>query len=551
MRFPQTALGSVSVTLALVTLSPAPAPAQHANAPQGSPPLYEGLGAVHRPVTTRSPEAQKYFDQGLVLTYGFNHEEAIRAFREAARLDSTMCMAYWGEALALGPNINLPMDASIEPAAYAAVQRARRQASGATPLERDCVEALATRYAPEGSANRAARDSAYAGAMRRLHEKYPDDADIAVLFVESLMDLRPWDYWTAEKTPQPGTEPIVPTLERVLAAHPDHVGAIHLYIHAVEASSDPLRAVKVADRMPDLVPAAGHLVHMPSHLYRAAGRFSDAAKLNQRAADVDRRFVAAQKPAGMYPHMYFNHNLHFVAMASAMTGQSAQALTAADEVVKNASPEVVSRMPPIEMFAPVRLQVLARFGRWEQILWEPEPPMGQRYHKAMWHYARGLAQVAGAQYAKATAELDSVRAIRRAMPEEYFVSFNSGPQVLAVAENLLAGEMASRRKRHREAIPALREAVRFEDGLRYDEPPTWYFPARHALGKALLAAGKPEEAERVYRDDLQHNPGNGWALLGLAQSLEARKKKSEAAEVRRQFDSAWAAADVRINGSMF
>jgi tetratricopeptide (TPR) repeat protein len=528
-----------------------PVAAQHDGAPARPPPLYEGLGSLHRTVTTSSPQAQQYFDQGLALTYAFNHEEAIRAFREAARLDSTMAMAYWGEAFAMGPNINLPMDPATEPVAFAVVQRAQALAAGATPVERDWIAALAERYAPEGSANRTARDSAYASAMRTLHERYPDDPDIAVLYVESVMDLRPWDYWTSAGTPQPGTEPIVSALERVLAAHPDHVGAIHFYIHAVEASPDPLRGQKVADRMPDLIPAAGHLVHMPSHLYRAAGRFADAAALNERATGVDRRYIAEQRPAGMYPFMYFNHNLHFVAMASAMTGESARSLAAADELVKNVTPEIVARMPPIEMFAPVRLQILARFGKWEELLWEPEPPMAQRYHKAMWHYARGLAHTAGGDYAKAKVELDSVRAIRKAMPAEYLVSFNSGPQVLAVAENVLAGEWASRQKRHREAISALRAAVRYEEELRYDEPPTWYFPARHALGAALLAAGKPADAEKVYEEDLKVNPGNGWSLLGLAQSLEARKRNSEAADVRRRFDAAWVAADVRLSRSVF
>lgn len=551
-------LACLATFFGLVVLSStAPALAQHdhsgsaAPAAESPPPLYDNLGDLHHAVTTSNPEAQKYFDQGLRLVFAFNHNEAIRAFKEAARLDSTCAMAYWGVALAMGPNINVPMDPATEPTAYDFTRRALIHARQASEPDRRYIEALAKRYAPQGSADRSARDLAYANAMRALAKRFPNDPDASVLFAEAMMDLRPWNLYSLSYKPAPGTLEIVATLERVLRKHPNHPGAIHYYIHAVEASGRPERAIPYAGRLPKLTPGAGHLVHMPTHLYRLVGRWRDCEELNERAAKVDDHYVEEQKVTGVYPLMYRNHNVHFVAFSAAMQGESAEAIRAARDIYDHVPSEVVQQMPMAELFTPWPLLVLVRFGRWDDIFKEPEPPAHYRYTRAIWHYARGMAFAATGELDKSAVERDSVAEAGKTFPPDIPIGLNSGPALLHLAATALSGEIAARGHQIPEAIGKLREAVQLEDSLHYDEPPTWYYPVRHSLGAVLLEAKRPAEAEAVYRADLRRNPNNGWALFGLWQALEARGAKREAEATKERFKKAWAHADVELRASRF
>jgi tetratricopeptide (TPR) repeat protein len=515
---------------------------------QTPPPLYPGLGKTHHKVTTSKAEAQKYFDQGLALTYGFNHDEAYRAFERASQLDPNCAMAYWGMALVLGPNINWPMDPSLEPKAYGHAQKALQLASAVTPAERDYIQALGKRYAAEGSQDRSPRDSAYTNAMRELAHKYPADADAQCLFAESMMDLRPWEYWTHDRKPNPGTDELLQTIEAGLAKNPEHVGLIHLYIHAVEAGPNPEKAIPYANKLPTLVPGAGHLVHMPTHLSRVAGRWDEAEDLNTRAAGVDLAYIQSQKPTGMYPLIYYSHNLHFVAYASSMEGASAKALDAANKLFANVPPEVVKQVSMAEMYTPWQILVLARFGRWDEVLAFKAPPPYYRYTNAMLHYARGLAYAAKKQPDAANAELDSVRAAYASLPDNYQVGLNMAKPVLRVAIAHLSGEIFLRNDKALFAIAMLRSAVAAEDSLHYDEPPAWYAPIRQYLGAAYLTINKTAEAEAVYREDLARNPNNGWSLYGLAQALHTQGKVAEASKVDA---AAWKRADVQLTTSRF
>lgn len=548
--------------LSLFFLLTCAGPAQKAAPPSVPPPepaviLFDNLGTHSHPITTRAAMAQQYFDQGLRLVYAFNHEEAVRAFAEAARLDSTCAMAYWGWALVLGPNINMPMEKPAEQQACKLVQQAMALRGQAAEAERAYIEALATRYAPEEGANRAALDSAYAAAMGQVAGRYPDDLDASTIYAEARMDLRPWDYWTQEGSPQPGTLEILQILEGVLARNPDHPGALHYYIHIVEASSEPQRAVPAAERLGGLMPGAGHLVHMPSHIYIRVGRYAEAWESNAKAAAADEAYMAKYQPVegypmqGMYPLMYYTHNLHFQWASACMEGWSAEAMRAARAAVANVPMEVVRQVPFVEFVVPTPLYALARFGRWEELLQEPAPPADLRFSIGVWHYARGLALAATGRMDEATAALDSVGAIAAATPPEQAVALNSAAVLLRVAEAVLGGELAARKGQFDEAVRLLTEGVRLEDGLRYDEPPDWYFPVRQSLGAVLLTAGRAAEAETIYREDLQRNPENGWSLYGLRQSLQAQGRKEEAAAVAARFDRAWAKADVQLTASRF
>jgi tetratricopeptide (TPR) repeat protein len=506
---------------------------------------------VHHKVTTSKPEAQKYFDQGLALTYGFNFDEAYRAYERASLLDPNCAMAYWGMALVLGPNINWPMDPTTEPKAYGHIQKALQLASGATPAEREYIQALATRYAATGSQDRSPRDSAYTNAMRELAHKNPADADAQCLFAESMMDLHPWEYWTHDRKPNPGTEELVQTLETAIAKNPDHVGLIHFYIHAMEAGPNPEKAIPYANKLPTLIPGAGHLVHMPTHLSRVAGRWDQAEDLNTQAASVDKAYLDSQKPTGMYSIMYYCHNLHFVAYASSMEGASAKATDYANRLFANVPPELVQQVSIVEMYTPWQIYVLARFGRWDDILAFKAPPPFYRYTNAMLHYARGLAYAAKKQPAAANAERDSVLAAYNALPDNYQVGLNLAKPVLRVAIAHLNAEIAARSDRALFGINLLRQAVAAEDSLHYDEPPAWYAPMRQFLGAAYLNLQKPADAEKVYREDLERNPNNGWSLYGLAQALHTQGKVDEANKVDAQFKAAWKRADVQLTMSRF
>lgn len=536
------------------TLLAVPAAAQHDHggpAATDSPPLFEGLSPLTHPVTTAAPQAQKYFDQGLRLSYAFNHDEAGRAFREAARLDPDCAMAYWGQALVLGPNINLPMSAEAEAAAYAAVLKAQERAAKASEPERAYIAALARRYDAVPGANRAARDSAYADAMRDLMKRYPNDIDAAVLCAEALMDLRPWDLWTLDGKPQPGTDEIVAILEKALRTNPEHIGAIHLYVHTVEASPNPGRASEHADRLAKLAPAAGHLVHMPTHIHLRTGRYEDAQQYNARAIAADRAYIGQGKVANTYTMMYYPHNIHMRWSALCMQGRRRDALDAARDLARALPDSLVQAMPMVEFFRVAHSLTQVRFGLWEEILREPAPPAGMPVIRAGWHYARGMALAAKGKTTEAAAERDSVSALAASLSGEIYFGLNQAAPVFRFAAMLLSGEIMARSGRADEAIVLLTRASGMQDSLRYDEPPPWNTTARQSLGAVYLTAGRAKEAEGVYREDLARHPENGWSLYGLTQALRAQKMKNGAAAAEKRFRAAWTHADVTLAASRY
>lgn len=517
-------------------------------------PLYDNLGDHHYEISTSVPEAQAYFDQGLRLYYAFNHDEAVRSFREAQRLDPSCAMCWWGEALARGPNINMPMDEAAGVAAYAALQKALALQDGANKRERALIAALRVRYEEDPPEDRAHLDAAYAEAMAGVVRRFPDDVEAAVLYGESLMDLRPWDYWTDEGEPYPGTEDALAQFERVTKANPNHPGACHFFIHAVEAV-DPDRAVPCAERLAGLMPGAGHLVHMPGHIYIRVGRYADAIQANKHAVHADETWIQDQRPgAGVYTAGYYPHNYDFMAFAASMAGRRALAVESADKVASLIPAEMLRApgMAFLQHWLTRPYQIRVRFGIWEEILGMPAPPEGLAHTKAMWHYARGRAFAARAEVDAAGAELTALRAeARDPSLEELRMEFNEARALLAIAEHVLAGRLAAARGDHDEAIALLREAARLEDGLTYGEPPEWTVPVRQELGAVLLAAGRPTEAERTYREDLDHFRKNGWSLLGLAQSLRAQDETTEAKAVEARFRRAWDDADVELTASSF
>lgn len=523
----------------------------HAEPSEPTPPLFDNLGTWHHPITTQSERAQAYFDQGLRLVYAFNHEEAINSFEEAARLDPFAAMAYWGIALALGPNINAAMDKQQERKAYDAIQKALAGSAQATPREQAYVQALAKRYSIKKGAKRATLDQAYANAMRQVAMQFPDDLDAATLFAEALMDLRPWDLWTADGRPQPGTDEIVVTLERVLQRNPDHPGACHYFIHTVEASPDPVRALDCAKRLPGLMPGAGHLVHMPAHIYMRVGQYREAAERNEEAAHVDHEYLSRRHLNGGYPAGYSAHNVHFLWAALTMEGRSADSIQAARQVVTMVSREDIRREPVVEQYLPTPFLALARFGRWDDLLREAPPPSDLRFASGMWHYTRGLALTATNRFSGAEAELKQIKLAEKGLPRGDRADIKVARSLLKIAERVLSGELAAKRERLDEAVQALKEAVTSEDRLPYSEPPFWDHPVRQRLGAALLARGRAQEAEAVYREDLARNPENGWSLYGLFQSLRAQQKTDEASAVEARFQQAWSRADVGLTSSKF
>lgn len=529
---------------------------QHTSSPAGRhpadarPALYTDLGSYSYKITTASPQAQAYFDQGLRLTYGFNHLEAQRAFREAARIDPTCAMCYWGIALTYGSNYNSPTDPDREKGAMAAAQKAFTLASRATPVERALIDALARRH--QAGRDRALLDKAYAEAMRVVARDFPQDLEAATFFADSMMNLRPWNLWTPDGQPQPGTAEIVATLERVLAANPNHPGALHYYIHAVEASQDPGKAAAAADRLRGLLPGAGHLVHMPSHIYYRVGRYADASAVNVDAAAADRAYFARSEASPIYRMMYYPHNLDFIWLAASMEGRGAETVRAARDFAAAVPLEMVMEMSDMETAPAAPIVALVRFGRWDEVLALPAPSEKLVYVRGVWHYARGLAQGAKGQYDAAQTELAALTRLRDGVAANRTVAgFFKTSEMLTLAVEVLAGELAARRGEADPAIRHLAEAVRIQDGHWFTEPPPWYFPVRQALGAVLLQAGRPAEAEAAYREDLRRNPENGWSLFGLAQALRAQGKGDEAAAVDARFQRAWARADVTLNASRF
>ena len=546
-----------SVLLALVpfilTLALVSCRSSDSNQEKNTAPLFKDLGNHHHTVTTNSEQAQRYFDQGLTLLYGFNHAEAVRSFREAARLDSTCAMAYWGVAYALGPNINMPMSDAAVPEAYAAAQKALQLAPHARETEQAYIQALAKRYSPEPLADRKPLDQAYADDMREVSQRYPGDLDAAALYAEALLDLSPWDYWTKDGQPKYRITEIISVLESVLARDPNHIGANHFYIHAVEASQNPQKAEAAADRLLNLVPGAGHLVHMPAHIYLRVGRYNDASRANELAAQADESYITQCRVQGFYAAAYYPHNIHFLWAAASMEGRSAVAINAARRLVANAPLELLRQYPFLEEILPTPYFALARFGKWDDLLREPQPPGGFLYTKGMWHYARGVAFAASGKIDSAQVEQAQFQEIAQndSLKAASFWSGASAGSLLNIASHMLAAELAEARGQKEEEITQLKKAVEIQDQLPYMEPPPWYFPIRQALGAALLDAGRAEEAAAVYKRDLKENPRNGWSLFGLEQSLRAQGKTAEADEVQKRFQEAWGLADVTLRASIF
>ncbi|HYC33521.1 MAG TPA: hypothetical protein VEB59_14630 [Gemmatimonadales bacterium] len=522
-------------------MSGMPTVTDHAGAP-----LYENLGALHYQVTATAP-AQAYFDQGLRLAWGFNHEEAIASFTEAARQDSTCAMCWWGIAYALGPNINAPMDTAAVRPAWEAIRRAQASAGRATPVERDMIAAMAKRYAPEPAADRAKLDSAYAQAMGAVAKKHPRDAEAQTVYADAIMNLSPWNYYENRgRTLRPQTAELVSTLERTIKRYPNHPGACHLYIHAVEASTTPGRAVPCADRLARLMPGAGHLVHMPSHIYMRTGRYDLVAAHNHDAVGEDETYIQDRKPAGFYKYTYYPHNYHMMYAGLIFLGRGSDAIAAARKIVTVVPAEVTKQVPPLEYFFPTPYWAMARFERWDDLLAEPAPAEHQRYTKGMWHYARGLALAAKGRAGEAKAEHDSVAAVMEATPKEQPAGINSGKVLLQLAERHLTGRLAAASGDTAGAVAAYREAMKIEDGLTYDEPPAWYHPIRLELGALALKQGDAAGAEKYYREDLEHWPNNGWSLHGLAASLRAQNRSAEADKIEAQFQQAWKSADMKL-----
>jgi len=513
-------------------------------------PRLQNLGDHTHPITTSAPRAQLFFNQGLTLTYGFNHREAGRSYKEAARLDPDCAMCYWGQALVLGPNINAPMGPEAEREAYELVQKALALKAKVSEQEQAYIEALAVRYSAEEKPDRAALDRAYAAAMRKLYERDPDDLDAATLYAESLMDLRPWNYWTRDRAPYPETVEILRLLESVLERNPNHPGANHYYIHAVELPY-PKKAEAAADRLGTLAPGAGHLVHMPSHIYRRVGRYQDATEANVKAVAADEDYITQCRAQGIYPLAYYPHNIHFLWDAATMEGRKEVAVDAARKVGSRITSEMLREVPMLRMFKVVPLYAYVRFGLWDEILQEPQPPAEERYWTGIWHYARGIAFTATGRVEEAAQELESLRQIttEKALEQEEFWSPNPPSALIQVALYALAGELAARRGEHEKAIAHLHRAVLLQDALEYIEPPDWHYPVRQSLGAVLVEAGRPLEAEAVYWQDLSWNPENGWSLFGLMQALRAQGKDEQAAAIEKRFQKAWARADVTLTSS--
>jgi tetratricopeptide (TPR) repeat protein len=539
----------VAVIVSVLALGGCVAAAAGPAVEERAEPLFDGLGSFSRQVTTSSPEAQRYFDQGLAFMYAFNHDEAIRSFRQAAELDPKCAMAEWGVAIAYGPHINNPaVSEDHAKAAFEAVKQAETLATGASPVEQALIAALVSRYALPQPEDRKPLDQAYAGAMRVVWTAYPRDPDVGALFAESLMDLRPWDLWSEDGRALPGAEEVLATLDAVLRLDPKHPLANHLYIHAVEASKEPGRADKAADTLRDLQPGLGHLVHMPSHVDVRRGRWFEAIEANRKAIAADARYRAQSPEQGFY-RLYMAHNYHMLTYGAMMTGQSALAIETIREMTRGIPAEFLKQNPWADGFMIMPLEVLMRFGKWDEILAEPGYPDYIPISRALQHYARAVAFAAKDQVADAEREQALFLEARGSVPKDAIFGNNTASDILDVAEYLMRGEILYRAGKLEEGLATLREAVAREDRLRYDEPPGWIQPVRHAYGAALMQSGRFAEAEAVFRADLERLPGNGWALYGLMRSLELQKKEDEAARVGARFDAVWSRADLKLSSA--
>jgi tetratricopeptide (TPR) repeat protein len=525
-------------------------PAQSLQPAQPGKPLaprLQNLGIHTFKVTTNSPRAQLFINQGVNLAYGFNHGEAARAFAEAARLDPKCAMAYWGHALVLGPNINAAMDPKDEPKARELVERAIALKGRATRRERAYIDALATRYTGR-SEDRTKADRAFAEAMRKLAQAYPQDLDAKTIYAEALMDLRPWNYWTRDGQPYEETIEIQRALEHVIAKHPNHPGALHYWIHVWEPTDTPERAETEADRLLTLMPGAGHVVHMPAHIYARVGRHADVVRSNQLAAKADEDYITQCRAQGMYPLVYYPHNVHFIWMGATASGQRALALESAKKVAAAIPDEALKNVPVLQGFLAVPYWAMVRFEQWDDILNDKGPRFDTPFTRGAWRFARAMALTSRNELSAAEEELNELKKLvdDPSLKGQTTFSSNTGNTIMRIAPEVVAGEIAAKRKDWDRATLHLERAIRFEDALIYQEPPDWPAPVRQNLGAVLLQAGRADEAEAVYWEDLRKNPGNGWSLRGLMQALEAQGKKEEAERVRKRFAEAWKHADAEI-----
>jgi tetratricopeptide (TPR) repeat protein len=560
---PQLLTGSVCLSLALLP-SGAGAQAQAPNhqhyekskdADKPSPtgalaPRLQNLGTHTFKVTTRSEQAQRFINQGVNLAYGFNHAEAARAFAEAARLDPDCAMAYWGHALVLGPNINAPMEAEDEPKAYELVEKALALKSKATAREQAYIDALAPRYTGKAE-DRKTADNAFADAMRRLTQAYPDDLDAKTMFAEALMDLRPWNYWTRDGVAYEETKEVISSLEAVLAKNPNHPGALHYWVHLWEPTDTPERAEAEADRLVTAMPGAGHMVHMPAHIYQRVGRHTDVVKVNRMAVAADENYLSQCKAQGIYPLAYYPHNIHFIWMGATASGQSAVALEAANKVANAIPRQALVDVPIVQGFLVVPYWAQVRFGKWNEILADGGPAHDTPFTRGVWRYARAMAYTSRNELENAEKELVALKeaVADPSLKETVTFSSNTGEAILRIAPEVVAGEIGAKRKDWDRALLHLERAVRYEDSLIYQEPADWHAPVRLSLAAVLLEAGRPVEAEAVYWEELKRNPETGWTLFGLAQALRAQGKDEEAAAVDDRFKKAWTEADVTLTSS--
>ena len=519
-------------------------------------PLFEGMGSYHMPITTADPDAQRYFDQGMVLAFGFNHAESIRSFRAAQTLDPSCAMCFWGEALATGPNINVTSNgkAIMAPAerasARAAIDQALALMDGVTAKEQDWIRALDQRYDGQADTPRDPLDRAWANALADMASRYPDDTTVASVYAEALMNTMPWDYWGPDGEAKPDTQAVIASLEAVMDADPDHPLALHLYIHALEASSNAAKAEPAADRLANLVPGSGHLVHMPSHIYFRVGRYQESALANIRAAEVDEAYIAQCNAQGFYPALYYPHNIHFLWASATMQGQSALSLDSARRVVANVRVEQVEQFPTIQFFRTVPMLSLVRFARWEEILEEPEPYEPFAFARAIWHYGRGVAHAALGDAEAARIELGAIEGLEPEVDESFMGNVYPARDLLEIAKSLLRGEMAYRSGDAANAVLAFEEAVSLQDALPYTEPPFWYYPTRQSLGAALLASNRLAEAQAVFEEDLEQYPMNGWSMFGLAEALRRQGDEMGAEKMTARFETVWQFADVSLATSI-
>ncbi len=511
-------------------------------------PKLEGLGDHHIDVTTNNPESQYFFDQGFRLFLGFNHSEALRSFKEAIRLDNDNAMAYWGWALVLGPNLNLPMQGAVIEQTNHAIKMAVSLKGKVSELEQAYIESLAVRYSEEKDADRKALDLAYKVSMKKLMSKYPENHDVATLYVASVMNTNPWDYWYNDGTPKGQTAEILEILDHVTTKNPKHAGAHHYKIHLVEAYRPEL-AEKNADQLGALMPGAGHLVHMPSHIYMRIGRYQDSYDANMLAAQTDEKYIAQCNNQGIYPLLYYPHNVHFLAWSAMYMGKSKDALEAA---MKVAYPENIDATKVMQVFRAQPMFVMLRFGMWDQMLAEKKPKKEDQFMIGVWHYGRGLAHINQGNIGKAKTELENLKTIHSGeMISKKTGRPTTNKKLLIIAQAVLSSEIYGKQGDFEKALSQIDKAVRLEGGLRYAEPPSWYFPTRHILGALLMDADRAAEAEVVYWQDLAHNPENGYALYGLKLSLEAQGKDKTAKVITERFNKAWAGADTSLTSSRY